>query len=32
MFKKFFPQWEQLEAMRDPLISSSFWRRVTAAG
>jgi FAD/FMN-containing dehydrogenase len=29
MFKKFFPQWEQLEAVRDPLISSSFWRRVT---
>jgi FAD/FMN-containing dehydrogenase len=31
MFKKFFPQWEQLEAVRDPLISSSFWRRVTRA-
>jgi FAD/FMN-containing dehydrogenase len=30
MFKKFYPQWEQLEALRDPLISSSFWRRVTA--
>jgi FAD/FMN-containing dehydrogenase len=29
MFKKFYPQWEQLEAARDPLISSSFWRRVT---
>ncbi len=31
MFKRFFPQWEQLEAARDPLISSSFWRRVTRA-
>jgi FAD/FMN-containing dehydrogenase len=29
MFKKFFPQWRELEAMRDPNISSSFWRRVT---
>jgi FAD/FMN-containing dehydrogenase len=29
MFKKFFPQWRELEAMRDPTISSSFWRRVT---
>ncbi|MGL4233705.1 MAG: FAD-binding oxidoreductase [Casimicrobium sp.] len=30
MFKRFYPQWEQLEAARDPMISSSFWRRVTA--
>lgn len=29
MFQKFFPQWRELEAMRDPMISSSFWRRVT---
>ena len=31
MFQRFFPQWRELEAMRDPAISSSFWRRVTAA-
>ncbi len=29
MFKRFYPQWERVEAMRDPMISSSFWRRVT---
>jgi FAD/FMN-containing dehydrogenase len=29
-FQKFFPQWRELESMRDPMISSSFWRRVTA--
>jgi FAD/FMN-containing dehydrogenase len=29
MFQRFFPQWRELEAMRDPIISSSFWRRVT---
>jgi FAD/FMN-containing dehydrogenase len=29
MFKRFFPQWQALEALRDPNISSSFWRRVT---
>jgi FAD/FMN-containing dehydrogenase len=29
MFKRFYPQWEQLESIRDPMISSSFWRRVT---
>jgi FAD/FMN-containing dehydrogenase len=29
VFQKFFPQWRALEAMRDPMISSSFWRRVT---
>jgi FAD/FMN-containing dehydrogenase len=28
-FQKFFPQWRELEALRDPMISSSFWRRVT---
>ena len=30
VFQRFFPQWRELEAMRDPAISSSFWRRVTA--
>ena len=29
MFQRFFPQWRELEAMRDPMVSSSFWRRVT---
>ena len=29
MYQRFFPQWRDLEAMRDPAISSSFWRRVT---
>jgi FAD/FMN-containing dehydrogenase len=29
MFKRFFPHWARLEALRDPGISSSFWRRVT---
>lgn len=29
MFKRFFSQWESLEAARDPMISSSFWRRVS---
>ena len=31
MFQRFFPQWRELEAIRDPAISSSFWRRVTAS-
>ena len=31
MFQRFFPQWHELEAARDPAISSSFWRRVTAS-
>ena len=30
MFQRFFPRWRELEAARDPAISSSFWRRVTA--
>ena len=30
MYQRFFPHWRELEAMRDPAISSSFWRRVTA--
>jgi len=29
MFQRFFPRWRELEAARDPAISSSFWRRVT---
>ena len=32
MFQRFFPQWRDLEVMRDPAISSSFWRRVTLSG
>lgn len=28
-FKVFYPQWERLEAARDPAIMSSFWERVT---
>jgi hypothetical protein len=28
-FRRAYPAWEQLEALRDPAISSSFWRRVT---
>jgi FAD/FMN-containing dehydrogenase len=31
MYQRFFPRWRELEAMRDPAISSSFWRRVTAS-
>ena len=31
MYQRFFPQWRELEAMRDHAISSSFWRRVTAS-
>jgi FAD/FMN-containing dehydrogenase len=30
MFKRFYPQWEEIERARDPMISSSFWRRVTS--
>lgn len=30
-FRAMYPQWRELEAMRDPALSSSFWRRVTAA-
>ncbi|TAG47861.1 MAG: FAD-binding oxidoreductase [Betaproteobacteria bacterium] len=32
MFKRFFPQWRELEALRDCNVSSSFWRRVTSDG
>lgn len=28
-FRRYFPRWQELEAYRDPGISSSFWRRVT---
>ncbi|HEB95384.1 MAG TPA: FAD-binding oxidoreductase [Sedimenticola thiotaurini] len=28
-FDTYFPRWRELEAMRDPAIGSSFWRRVT---
>jgi len=29
-FRKYFPQWQELERFIDPRFSSSFWRRVTA--
>jgi FAD/FMN-containing dehydrogenase len=28
-FRTFYPNWEVLKSFQDPLISSSFWRRVT---
>ena len=28
-FRAGFPRWRELEAARDPAISSDFWRRVT---
>jgi len=28
-FRRAYPAWEQLEALRDPAISSSFWKRMT---
>ena len=28
-FRESYPGWTELEAARDPLFSSSFWRRVT---
>lgn len=28
-FDRFYPHWRELERLRDPRISSSFWRRVT---
>ncbi|MFN3630381.1 MAG: FAD-binding protein, partial [Casimicrobiaceae bacterium] len=30
IFKAMYPEWTLLEAERDPALSSSFWRRVTA--
>lgn len=29
MFQAGYPQWERVEALRDPAITSAFWRRVT---
>ncbi len=29
-FQTMYPQWEQVERLRDPAISSDFWARVTA--
>ncbi|WP_339744299.1 FAD-binding oxidoreductase [uncultured Maricaulis sp.] len=29
VFQAGYPDWQALESLRDPLISSSFWRRVT---
>ncbi len=29
-FQSFYPQWRELEALRDPAFSSSLWRRLTA--
>lgn len=28
-FRQCYPQWQQLEALRDPAIQSDFWRQVT---
>ena len=28
-FRAGFPRWREVETLRDPAISSSFWRRVT---
>ena len=28
MFRRYYPDWEALERHRDPVVSSSFWRRV----
>ena len=28
-FQSFYPQWEQFARYRDPLLTSSFWARVT---
>ena len=30
-FQRFYPQWRCLEQLRDPLFSSSLWRRLTGA-
>lgn len=29
MFRAGYPEWERVEDLRDPVISSAFWRRVT---
>jgi len=31
MFEASFPQWRQMEAMRDPAVMSDFWRRTAMA-
>jgi hypothetical protein len=28
-FQAFYPQWEQFARYRDPMLTSSFWERVT---
>ena len=28
-FQTFYPQWQQLARFRDPMLTSSFWERVT---
>jgi len=28
-FQAFYPQWEKFARFRDPLLTSSFWERVT---
>jgi hypothetical protein len=28
-FQSFYPQWEQFARYRDPMLTSSFWERVT---
>lgn len=30
-FQAYYPEWQELEKMRDPKFSSSFWRRVTGS-
>jgi FAD/FMN-containing dehydrogenase len=32
MFQSGFPRWQEVEKLRDPEFSSSFWRRVVAGG
>ena len=29
-FRRFYPAWEKLEALRDPSLKSRFWKRVTS--
>jgi hypothetical protein len=29
-FQTFYPNWQQFARFRDPMITSSFWERVTA--
>lgn len=31
LFQQSYPEWQRLEKLRDPLIMSDFWRRVTGA-